>query len=87
MVASSTATGSTPHGHRIDLCDPSLAPVPDEDGLTALSRSSQTLERSLMILSLYQPLIQPYVPGEDWWSYYLDELAFAVDAAPSLARP
>lgn len=32
-------------------------------------------------------IIQSYEPGEDWWWCYPDELAFAVDGAPSYAHP
>ena len=33
------------------------------------------------------PIIQSYEPGEDWWYCYVDDLAFAVDDAPSFAHP
>ena len=35
----------------------------------------------------HHPLIQSYEPGEDWWYCYVDDLAFAVDGAPSFAHP
>ena len=31
------------------------------------------------------PLIQSYEPGEDWWWCFLDEIAFAVEDAPSFS--
>jgi hypothetical protein len=32
-------------------------------------------------------IIQSYEPGEDWWFCYVNDLAFAVEDAPSFAHP
>jgi ubiquitin-hydrolase Zn-finger-containing protein len=33
------------------------------------------------------PIIQSYEPRKDWWYCYVDDLAFAVEDAQSLAHP
>ena len=37
--------------------------------------------------SEHHPIIQSYEPGEDWWYCYVDDLAFAIESAPSFAHP
>jgi hypothetical protein len=49
--------------------------------------SSKNRHATAHFHSSEHPLIQSYEPGEDWWWCFVDEVAFAVDGAPSFAHP
>lgn len=54
-------------------------------GYVGCCDSSPNKHASAHARATLHPLIQSYEPGEDWWWCFVDEIAFAVDGAPSFS--